>query len=347
MPRPKSWPGRALGTLAAFVVVTSSLPTRAQPSPSDDLFHEGRALMEEGHVAEACRSFAASVALLRRGGALLNLAVCREMEGRNATALLLLEQARDLALKDGRVDRVALAEDHIHDLRSRLSWLTVRPAPGPAPPGLAIECDGEKVAGATWGAPRAVDPGMHTVVATAPGHLLFRATVVVGPAGDQQTVEVLPLVDERMADAPRAAPREVLVASAVAPSWKKPVGWAAMGIGVAAVSVGGVLGVQSVADSNASKAECLSNNVCGAAGYQKNQAAHIEANVADVTIPAGLVAAGAGLYLLLTSRSAAAPPGAASESANRRREPHAGLRLTGLAAWVTPGTARISVESIW
>jgi hypothetical protein len=139
---------------------------------------------------EACQKFAESVALLRRGGALLNLAVCRATEGRYAAAFRLLEEAREFAVKDGRPDRVALADGQIDQVRSHLSWLTVRPVPGAAPPDLAIGCDGEELASATWGSPVAVDPGPHTIVASATDRAPFRVTVVLGPAGDTQTVKV-------------------------------------------------------------------------------------------------------------------------------------------------------------
>jgi hypothetical protein len=112
--------------------------------------------------------------------------------------------------------------------------------------------------------------------------------------------------------------------------------------------VGGVFGVQSIVDSGTSKSSCLSNDVCGAMGFQRNQAARAEASVADVAIPAGLVAAGAGLYLLLSSRSAATPPSrAAPGSANLSGDPQARLRLIGLVPWVAPGTASVFLQSTW
>jgi hypothetical protein len=341
--------------MVAFLVIgTSSLRALAEPSSADDLFHEGRALMQDGHVPEACEKFAESVALLRRGGALLNLAVCRVMEGRNATALPLLEEAREFALKDERADRVALAEARIQEVRSRLSWLTVLPPPGAAPPDLTIQCDGEDMVGMTWGTPGAVDPGPHTVVAAALGRVPFRATVVIGSAGDRQTVqvpalaEVPPLASDSSAESPkRALPSDLPPLSpAMAHAWRKPLAWAAMGIGVATATVGGAFGVESLMDNNASKPQCLGNGICSATGYERNQAARTAADVADLTIPAGLVAAGAGLYLLLASRSVAAPQPTVAGFANPS-EPRAHRLLTGFVPWVARGTATISFQSTW
>src|SRR6185437_420987 len=104
--------------VALTLLAASSAP--AQTTPSDIAFFEGKALMEQGRTAEACEKFTASLALERRGGVLLNLAVCREKQGRYATALTLFHEARERASKDGRPDRVALAEEHIATVEKRV-----------------------------------------------------------------------------------------------------------------------------------------------------------------------------------------------------------------------------------
>ena len=345
MPRPKSGPFRALQIAAVVIVMTRSAPAFTQSSPSDDRFHEGKALMDQGHVAEACAKFEESVALVRRGGALLNLAVCRETEGRNATALRLFEEARALALADGRADRVELADEKIKDVRSRLSWLTVELPPGVLPLELAIRCDGERMTEATWGAPTAVDPGPHTVVATAPGRVSFRAVTVVGDTGDRQTVQVPALAVDPSTLSATAPPQPDL--SPPPPAWRKPLAWTAVGVGTAGAIAGGIFGVAALVESHASKSQCLSDDVCSEGGFERNRAAHTDASIANVAIPVGLVAFGAGLSLLLTSRSAAS----SSQKAAAAGKPHgaAGARVvfTGAVPSVAPNAASLGMQGVW
>lgn len=209
-----------MGWLALLVLLTSALPTLAQPSSADQLFQQGKALMAQGSVVEACQKFAESLALAHRGGTLLNLAVCREKEGRYATALRLFQQAREIALKAGGTEREQLARAHIEKIRTRLSWLTVRVVPGAELPDLVVQRDGEDLPRDRWNNVEAVDPGGHTVVATAPGHVRFDVTVVVGDAGDKQVVEIPALAPEAppaAASPPPATPPRIAASARPAP----------------------------------------------------------------------------------------------------------------------------------
>lgn len=132
-----------LAASIGLFVAASAAPAAADPQEekrlSDKLFYEGTALMEKGSVAEACKKFEQSLVLLRRGGTLLNLALCREALGEVTIALTLFEDARDFAERDGRTDRREVAEQHIAALRARLAPPPVTPkaplpiAPPPAP----------------------------------------------------------------------------------------------------------------------------------------------------------------------------------------------------------------------
>lgn len=121
------------------LLVASSAPMAFADAPeekrlSDKLFYEGTELMAKGDVDEACRKLEQSLVLLRRGGTLLNLALCREAQGQRAVALTLFEDAREMAARDGRTDRREVAEQHIAALRAKLAPPPARPAPQPTPP---------------------------------------------------------------------------------------------------------------------------------------------------------------------------------------------------------------------
>ena len=260
----------------------------------------------------------------RRGGTLLNLALCRAKQGKNATALRLLVEARDVATRDGRDDRVAIATERLEAVRARLSWLTLKPAAGTETPGIAILRDDESIPRELWGTLQAVDPGEHTIVAAAPGYARFEAKVSIGVEGDHQIMEIPPLAPERPAAAAAAAaapaggaPATGTAAPAVrtatpvtttrpvapAPS-TRPFGWAALGLGVSALAAGSVLGVKAIIDSEESKKMCP-GNTCPIDAYTKNEDARTEAIFADVAIPVGAASVGVGLYLLLRSSTPA------------------------------------------
>lgn len=104
---------------------TEAPPSRqAQPAPAspsdtaraDELFREGRTLMEQGRYTEACEAFAESMSYERALGTLLNLATCVERSGDTQRACSLFAQARDLARDKGSVEREKFAASRLAQL---------------------------------------------------------------------------------------------------------------------------------------------------------------------------------------------------------------------------------------
>ena len=302
--------------VCGFAIIASfgfAQPALAQSPQPDELFQQGKALLQQRRVAEACQKFEASLALARRGGTLLNLAVCREEEGRTASALTLFEQARERAQEDQRQDRLTLVDEHVAALRPRLSWLTIAPASGVAPAGLTIRCDDSTLTRENWGEPQAMDPGEHVITAAAPGRTPITVKVQVRANADHQSVSLPELSPISAAPAP-AEPvvRPVAPARSAEPatSTAHPVlGFAVLGIGAAGVIVGSGFGIVAIVDSNQSRALC-SGPPCSVEARQENEHARSAAHVANVAIPAGLAVAGLGLFLIL--REAERPPARAS-----------------------------------
>ncbi len=168
-PRHMGGGGRAVAILSGLALLARPTPADASDtkSDSDALFYEGNTLMAQGNAVEACKKFEQSLALMRRGGSLLNLALCHEAAGKLATALPLFVEALQIAGQDGHADRQEIAREHIDALRPKLPWITVSPTA--EPPGLEITIDGVALPRARWGSPTPVDPGAHVVIATAPG----------------------------------------------------------------------------------------------------------------------------------------------------------------------------------
>jgi hypothetical protein len=345
-------------SLLALAVAGRPVAAGASPAASadvveaDDLFYQAKRLIEQGRVSAACQKLSESLAIRRRGGTLLNLAVCRAAQGRYATAMGLFGEASELAQTDGRIDRQRFALAQMEEARAKLSWLTVTPAPHAAAAGLRIECDGRELPPADWGTPRPIDPGRHAVTASLPGAQGFESTVVVGGPGDRQSVEVPPLVLQPAIAVLAASPSPLpssnasmasVTATPAAPArrrWK--LAWMTTGIGAAALAAGLGFGTKAWIDSNESKRICTNNQCVTSEGLQKHQDAMSESAVATYVVPAGAAVLGLGLYLLYTS--GASPPAPARASPPRALTARARLRMVPAAG---AGMAALSVQGLW
>ena len=190
---------------------------------AEELFTTGRALLEAGQVDAACPKLAESQRLDPAGGTALLLGMCFEKQGRFASAWAALHSARALADRDGRQDRIALAEDHLHAVEPRLARVTVHVPPTADVPNLRVLLDGVELGAASRDTTIPVDPGPHELRATAPGYPPFSVTVTIPPeAGTTQAV-VGPLF-------PLAAPAPEPPGPRTAPLWgSRRWGWSLWG----------------------------------------------------------------------------------------------------------------------
>lgn len=324
-PRASARPSTVFGAALSIVALAGAPALGADPPlrAADALFHEGKALMAQGSVREACTKFARSLALVRRGGTLLNLATCREQEGRHATALVLYQEALSVATADGRSDRVELARREIEIVRAKLSWLDLALGPAARTPGLLVTCDGAPLPRSRWDTVIPMDPGPHTFIASAAGHTRFEITITVGESGHKQRLQIPALEPlPRPHGAPPSPP-----GPGTSP-WRKPVGFTAIAAGLSVMTVGGVFGVKAIANSKESQALCPSVRCSVEEGLTKNQDARTAARAANVMIPIGALAAGAGIVILLTMP--------------KRSQAHRGSLL-----WLAPAGAGANLGGAW
>jgi hypothetical protein len=291
-------------TLAALFFTTCLASSARAEVPASSrtlarsLFEDARALMADGKYAEACPKLAESMRLDPAAGTQLNLAVCHEHEGRTATAWAEYNDALTQARRDGRFEREQFASEHLKDLSSKLSWLTVSLAPQVEIAGLEVVWDGAVVNRAALGAPSPVDPGVHTIGARAPGFVAWTEDVKVDEAGGRKTVlipRLVPLpppVRSGAADETGAAAEGAAEASGrrqeVQRSWGILVG----GVGVSGLVVGTLFGVHAINEWNERNT---------ADGLTARESAQSAAWVSDVAFGAGIVGLAAATYLLVTS----------------------------------------------
>jgi hypothetical protein len=276
---------------------------------AEELFRRGKAFTAQGRHAEACPMFEESQRLDPQMGTLLNVALCHESVGRTASAWgefrAVEQQAR--AANPPREDRVKLAREHADKLEPRLSRIKIVVAGGAHPTGLVVKVDGEAKAEPLWpGIP--VDPGARSIEASAPGKKPATLKVKIDAEG-----AVVPITIPKLEDAPVAAtppPKSQgadleRVEEYAANRARRTTGFVVGGIGIATALAGGAFGVAAIiSDSNAKDscpAPCLERSTAADEADRSTDRAFVFANIANVTIPLGIIGAAVGAYLVLTS----------------------------------------------
>jgi hypothetical protein len=249
---------------------------RAQEAPGGDpatafaLFHDGRRLIAEGRVAEACSRFEASMAVVPRLGVQLNLADCYQQLGRLASAWVAFGEAASLARrwKDPRQD---YARQRQSALVPGLSRLSITLDPRASIRDLVVTRDGVTVLPAAHGVEVPVDLGEHIVEASAPGRTPWSARVVVSDHGAVVTVVVPDLArDDGVAAAPATSSAAPATSSAAPATPSVPLGprrrtlatWVVGGAGVAGLGVGTYFGILARSRWQRARTGCDPSSVC-------------------------------------------------------------------------------------
>ena len=230
------------------------------------------------------------------GGTLLNLAVCHEKEGRTATAWAEYGQARVIAVRDQRDDRLELIDERMKALEPQLSKLVIDVGAAADVPGAEITVDERVVRRPAWGTQMPVDPGEHVVEAHAPAKKVWRAHVNVGAAADVQTVGVPAWEDDGVVVAPvtLVAP----IATADMPSRpsshaNRNVALVAAGTGLAGLAVGTVFGIRAIT-KHADSVDACTINPCSSTSVALNDSAKTAADVSTIAFAVGIVGLGSG-----------------------------------------------------
>lgn len=290
-------------TAAAVVQARPSFAQSAAESElAQALFDEAQALIAAGSIEEACPKLAESHRLEPAGGTVYNLAICLERQGKTASAYVAYDEALARAVKDGNREREAGARDRLSSLKPRLMRVVVRVDPQAAAlDGLDVRFDGASVRAEAWGIRVPMDPGPHVVGASAPNHAEYKKEIVLDEPGREYEIEIPALTALPAPPKPPAEPP-----AAAANGSRSPLGYVLLGSGGLLLAGGAVSGALAFAAHRDSDDACpAGRDSCTTAGVRDEEAAHRFAWGANIGIGLGLVAAGIGTYLLLTSPPAA------------------------------------------
>jgi tetratricopeptide (TPR) repeat protein len=291
---------RAIAVAACLLVLlVPPVSASASEAPkADQLFAEGRELLEKGLFAEACEKFRQSEEAAQAVGTLINLAYCYEQIARYRSAMDAYAEAEMLA-KDANDDkREKFARERFLAVEPKSLKLVVRVADG-ASTGIEVKRNDVVVPPAQWGVAIAVDPEDFVITASAPGRVPWRGAVIGRGEGAVITV-VVPTLEEARDDrrvAPEPPPS--LLGGLTALGTKRLVALGLGGAALATLGAGTALAFSAKARYDDSLAHCNGEG-CDDRGVSEQQGAVAQGNVATVLLALGIVFVGGGLYLWLT-----------------------------------------------
>jgi hypothetical protein len=287
----------ACGALAFAVLCASS--SGAQPSPralaAEELFRDGRTLIAQHHYREACEKLRASQKIEPAVGTLVSLGECYAGQGRTASAWLAYRSAVALAAERGD-PRKAAAEERAGAMEPQISNLSIFMSPDATTAAVQIAIDGDALSGEVLGTLVPIDPGPHTIAASAPGYRTWTDRVQVGTPADTVSVEIPRL--ELLPDASAIEHTRRLAMG------KRVTGLVLGGAGLVGLNVGAILGLQAIVKIRGANQVCTGATLCGdASAVHENQVGKNLADAATVTVPVSAAFVAAGSYLFFTSRS--------------------------------------------
>lgn len=295
---------RAIGIPIAALLVALTLGSRAQADDAtvkaDTLFNEGNALAAAGRYAEACPKLAESQRIEPAVGTQFNLADCYEHLGRTATAFGLFTDVARIARAAGKFERERLAKERALALEPRLPHVRITPRAPAA--GLEIKVDDNVIPREKWSSAVPIDPGRHTVTASAPNRTPWSGNAEAAE-GKTTDLAIPELVDP-------TPPRPVAEARPRS-STQRTLAIAIGGAGIAALAVGGIAGAMSLSARGSAEEACPAATYAfrcpTVQGADDWNSATTAGNVSTIGfVVAGVVLAGAAiLWLTAPSKSRA------------------------------------------
>jgi len=312
----------ALTLAGALLVPAAARADGANKAAAQELFDQGRKLMEQGDFAAACPKLESSQKLDPGAGTLMNLAACYEKNGQSASAWVTYTDAAT-ASAERHPDWAEKARARAAALAPTLSRLTIL-VPRPVT-GLVVKRDGAVVASGAYGVPIPVDPGAHVVEATAPGSLGSKQTVQIAANAAQETVNIPEL--ESSPTGPSGGPTPEHGSSG---STQRILGATFAGVGVVGLAFGSIFGVKALSwKTDVARAHCNAEfTACDATGKAEIDQAHSDATVSTVVFVVGAVALVGGAIVFFAAPHAAEAKPQVSVSLGHRGSP-LGLTLGG------------------
>jgi tetratricopeptide (TPR) repeat protein len=179
----------AVAALLSGLGVASADPVTQKRA--DDLFSEGRKLIEKHEDAAACAKFDEAIKLdPGAAGTMLNLGLCNQNLHKYRLALYWFRKAQARAHETNLPEYEQAAGQRTQLLAAQISIVKVQLA-ATTPPDAVVRIDGEQIPAADY-LHVEIDEGQHTLDARAPGHRSSHSEFdVVGKGGETLTVDLV------------------------------------------------------------------------------------------------------------------------------------------------------------
>lgn len=284
--------------IGAPTIARAEGKSTAVAAMAEALFKEGKRLLAERQIPEACRKFESSYRIDPAPGTLLNLAMCHEQEGKLATAWGEFNESLQIAKKNNRTDRAKIAREHISAIEPLLSRFVLVVPEGAAKIGMTVDMDAVPLEEGAWGTAIPIDAGDHKAIVRAPKHKTWEKTITV------EHGKVATLVIPKLEKIPDAVPPDR------GNKQKKIIGISALGGSAVFLGLGAFFGARAVSYGSQVSAECPTL-VCDARTWEKIDAGRDAALASNVLIGLGVAAAATGTVLLIASQPSNEPPASA------------------------------------
>ena len=173
--------------VVAYLLVPVVARADDNVAKGDALFEEAKRLESEGKLTESCAKFHESLSYNPHAiGTLLNVAVCEEKLGKIASALSHFTEARDRAREGNLEQHRKVAEEHIAALTPDVPHMTITLTEALPETKLLVDDHAVLVEDA---ANLAVDPGLRTIVVTAPDRVPYETKVSIDK-GERKAVTI-------------------------------------------------------------------------------------------------------------------------------------------------------------
>jgi hypothetical protein len=281
---------------------------------SNARFDDGKRLLKEGKVPEACAAFEESYRLAARAGTLLNLGLCHEQEGKLLVARRELTEARALAQSQNNAERVTLASEHLTAIDARLSWLELAPPPNVDQAQVTLAVDGIALDRTAWQAVP-LEAGRHVVSAEAPGFKRQEIELVFSQTPERRSLRLdrlepvaNPVAAPATASVPALQPDSPPTRDTGASTLKT----AALIVGIAGTALSLGTGIYALERKSVVGSHCNDDKVCDGDGLDAASTGRTLVITSTVAFAVGAVGFGAWLMLPDGPSSTGAPAPRAS-----------------------------------
>lgn len=305
---------RRAGIAVALVgALTSGVASADEPSAADiaaarALSQEGTKLANANKCAEAIDKLSRAEKLFHAPTTLSRLGECQVKVGRVVEGTENLNRVVRETLAPNAPKAFVKAQERAKELlpaaRAKIAKLTVT-VNAPKGAEIAVRVDGEPMNSANLGTERPVDPGEHTIEASAPGHTSAKAKAQLKEGGAESvtlTIEVDPNApkvavshptDPKPKDTPPPPPpRES--------SSKVPV-FLAFGVGLVGIGVGATFGVLASGKKSDLDGSCNADKRCPPDQEGTLNSAKTFSTVSTIGFIVGGIGIATGTVLLVTS----------------------------------------------